>query len=263
MGLSGRQAVSAVIASTCSQLFIIGKQVRSNLVTRLLRSLRSLAMTIVLCVFSAELFAADFSGRISAAVVPAEIPKIPVPQKHRESCGPSQISQALRVNPEGYVQNAVISLEGDFRGKSREGINDRNILDQKNCQFSPHITLVRGGETFSIANSDPMAHDVRIFQDIKMISQIGMDQGAKPEQKTISQAGRYLIRCGLHPWMHAYVIVTGHPFYGVSDADGFFSIKGIPEGKYTLRVWHESLGETTLALDLTQSVTDFKYQYRS
>jgi hypothetical protein len=43
--------------------------------------------------------------------------------------------------------------------------------------------------------------------------------------------------------MSAYIAVFDHPFFGVSDADGKWTIKNLPDGEYTLHAWHEKLGE--------------------
>ncbi|MBI3312878.1 MAG: hypothetical protein HYZ83_01395 [Candidatus Omnitrophica bacterium] len=220
-------------------------------------------MTILFCGFSISAFAADFSGRILAAKTPETIPEISVPSKHQASCGASQLSQTLQVSPEGYLKNAVISLEGSpaLTG-GKFSLPSMNLLDQKDCRFSPHILLTAQGEPFKVANSDPMAHDVRGFRDAQMLFRFEMDEGSKPVEKIIPETGRFLIRCGLHQWMHAYVISAEHPYYAVSDEKGFFSIPGVPEGNYTVRIWHEILGEITQPINLTQSVSDFKYEYR-
>ena len=48
--------------------------------------------------------------------------------------------------------------------------------------------------------------------------------------------------------MNAYVNVVPHPFFAVTKDDGSFEIKGLPEGTYTLELWHERLGTQTQAV---------------
>jgi len=38
-------------------------------------------------------------------------------------------------------------------------------------------------------------------------------------------------------------VVTDHPFVAVTDDKGNFTIKDIPPGKYTVEIWHETLGK--------------------
>lgn len=42
--------------------------------------------------------------------------------------------------------------------------------------------------------------------------------------------------------MQAYIRVDDHPFHAVTDARGNFRIDGVPQGTYTLELWHERLG---------------------
>ncbi|MGH8056195.1 MAG: carboxypeptidase regulatory-like domain-containing protein, partial [Candidatus Entotheonellia bacterium] len=53
------------------------------------------------------------------------------------------------------------------------------------------------------------------------------------------------IDCDLHPWMRAWVVVADHPFYAVTNDQGEFMLDHVPPGKYTLRLWQESLGTVT------------------
>ena len=39
--------------------------------------------------------------------------------------------------------------------------------------------------------------------------------------------------------MIAHKIVLENPFFAISDKRGIFVISGVPDGKYTLRLWHE------------------------
>jgi uncharacterized protein (DUF2141 family) len=40
--------------------------------------------------------------------------------------------------------------------------------------------------------------------------------------------------------------VSATPFFAVTDADGRFSISGLPAGNYTLAAVHEKMGEQTM-----------------
>ena len=52
-------------------------------------------------------------------------------------------------------------------------------------------------------------------------------------------------KCDVHPWMASYMGVLDHPFFGVSGADGSYSIGNLPAGDYVVEAWHEELGTQT------------------
>lgn len=206
----------------------------------------------------------DIEGTIRVSPPFPERTAIPVEEKHA-SCGKEQFSESLVISEEGLLQNAVISLEGvtaDTPGVSFQdtpGVSQR--LDQKNCHFQPHVLLVPKGHPFEVANSDPMAHDVRAFKDAEMLFRFEMDVGDKPVEREFEEAGRFLIRCGLHKWMHAYVISIGHPYIAVSDAHGAFKLQDVPAGDYRLSIWHEKLGEAEMPLKVEGALRDFSYTF--
>jgi hypothetical protein len=54
--------------------------------------------------------------------------------------------------------------------------------------------------------------------------------------------------------MFTYVGVVDHPYFAVSDKDGNFTIKGLPNGKYTICAYHlKTHGKTSEGV--TQEVT--------
>jgi len=63
------------------------------------------------------------------------------------------------------------------------------------------------------------------------------------------------LECNVHGWMHAWLGVLTHPFYGVSGADGSFSIKGLPPGTYTIEAWQEKYGTQTASVTVAGSET--------
>ena len=45
-------------------------------------------------------------------------------------------------------------------------------------------------------------------------------------------------KCDVHPWMFAYACVVDHPYFAVTDKDGKYTIKDVPDGKYTIEAYH-------------------------
>ncbi len=61
--------------------------------------------------------------------------------------------------------------------------------------------------------------------------------------------------------MNGYVIVSDYP-YAVDGDDGSYTIKELPAGTYTVKAWHEKLGEKTahVTVPASGSVTaDFTF----
>lgn len=163
-----------------------------------------------------------------------------------EGCGgPSKMSPRLLVDAAGGIQNAVVWLEApEPHGSPAD--TGHTVLDQRECVFEPHVLLLPVGGTVGIRNSDPVLHNLRVFREDAMV----MNEWQKPQAAElpwhVEEPGRYLVRCGVHAWMHAWVIVADHPYYALTDAAGGFWLRGVPDGPHTLHVWHETLGEQAL-----------------
>ncbi len=225
---------------------------------------RRIAVMLVLglCAAVSPARAFDVEGRVLLSPPFPERGKFEVPEERRHSCSGVQLSDSLIVSAEGRVENALVWLEGDFKD-AEETIpaGEPAALDQKDCRFEPHILLVPAGKSFRVKNSDPMGHDVRGFDGPEILFRFEMEEGVPPVEKNLPKPGRYVIRCGLHKWMHAYAVSIPHRFYAVSDAQGKFHFSGVPEGRYTVRIWHEKLGEAEAPLAVGESVRDFAYTF--
>ena len=67
-----------------------------------------------------------------------------------------------------------------------------------------------------------------------------------PISRKLTDADQVMkFKCDVHPWMTAYVLVAGNPFFAVTGDDGSFKITGVPAGKYTVEAWHERYGTKT------------------
>jgi plastocyanin len=160
-----------------------------------------------------------------------------------EGCGAlTQRSQRLLVDPHGGVHNAVVWVE--VPGTVREpGDEAARVLDQRECVFEPHVLLLPAGGTLAIRNSDPLLHNVRIFRERAMLLHEWQPPQGPDLTWRFDEPGRYLVRCGVHAWMYAWVVATDQRYAAVTDQAGRFMIAGIPNGSYPLWVWHETLGE--------------------
>ena len=69
------------------------------------------------------------------------------------------------------------------------------------------------------------------------------------------------VKCDVHPWMSAHIGVTSHPFFGVSDGTGAFTLKGVPAGSYTVTAWHEVFGSKSVEVTVADgaATADFTY----
>lgn len=220
-----------------------------------------LCFAVSLSVRQSLLLAFDIDGRINVASPWPKIQKIEV-KKDQASCGESQDSQSLLISKEGHLQNAVVWLEGTLNDKTNV-VSSRPMLDQKDCHFNPHILLVPHGQSFLVGNQDPMGHDVRAFDGSQMLFRFEMEPHSNPVEKKFEKPGRFLIRCGLHSWMHAYVVSTDHSYYSVSDSDGKFYLRNVPKGNHVLKIWHEQLGVAEIPIEVSESLADFTYTFPS
>ena len=53
------------------------------------------------------------------------------------------------------------------------------------------------------------------------------------------------IKCDVHPWMLAHVVMSPSPYFAVTGADGRFQIEGVPVGTWKVEAWHEAFGLKT------------------
>ena len=123
------------------------------------------------------------------------------------------------------------------------------ILDQKNCQYTPHVIGVFQGGVVEFHNDDPTMHNIHTMPTVVGNETIDISQGPRgtPVTKHFANAELMMpVRCNNHPWMNAYINVSPSPWFAVTDKNGHFDLKGLPPGQYTLGAVHEKLGEKTI-----------------
>ena len=122
-------------------------------------------------------------------------------------------------------------------------------LDQKGCQYVPHVQGIMVGQSYRILNSDGILHNVHALPKVNRGFNQPMPATMKEKTVTFDKAEPvFQIKCDVHPWMLAYVGVFTHPFFSTTSADGKFTISGLDPGTYEITAWHERLGTKTASV---------------
>src|SRR5262249_52950020 len=154
-------------------------------------------------------------------------------------------SEKLIVNKSGGVKNAVVMVLDVKRGKPMPDAAKNAEIDQKKCEYTPHVQVMALNSEISMKNSDPVLHNVQFFQGDNSLFNIAQPVQGQVTKHVIDKPGPLYVECAVHGWMQGQVIVVDNPYYAVTDENGKFSIPELPPGKYQVKIWHEYLGEQT------------------
>lgn len=139
-----------------------------------------------------------------------------------------------------HAGDAVVYID-KIPGKTFEPPKEPAVMDQKNMAFVPHVLPILVGTTVDFYNSDDVMHNV--FTPDKCADRFNLGSWPKGIKKsyTFKKPCVAVILCNVHPEMSAYVVAVETPYFAVTAKDGSYTIKNVPPGKYTLKIWHEKL----------------------
>jgi plastocyanin len=112
-------------------------------------------------------------------------------------------------------------------------------VDQKNLVFVPHVLPVLKGTAVDFVNSDAVMHNV--FSPDKCCERFNLGSWPQGQSRTYTFKSLCVatLLCKVHPEMEGFVVVLPTPWFAVTDTSGAYSIKDLPDGTYTVKVWHE------------------------
>jgi plastocyanin len=156
-------------------------------------------------------------------------------------CGKEKNPEDLVLSPQGGIRSAVVWLDKPPATGDAETLPSTTSMDQKECVFTPRVVIVPAGGKIDFLNSDRLLHNLHAAPTANPSFNRTQPKG---RTITISFSHPEIIRmkCDLHSWMKAWVVVADHPFYTLSNGAGAFELRGVPPGRYTLKVWQERLG---------------------
>ncbi len=177
--------------------------------------------------------------------------KTVIPSKDKKVCGKKRKVPLILVGEGGAVKDSVVYIKGVDAGKAWSEMELKPpVLNQENCQFSPHIQVGRQG-TIDILNSDPVLHNTHGYYGTRTAFNVALPEKDQKISKLLKKAGTVKVDCDAHGWMLGWIQVVDSPYYFQTGEDGTFSITGIPPGDYTLVIWQEWLGEKEMAVTIT------------
>jgi plastocyanin len=114
-------------------------------------------------------------------------------------------------------------------------------IEQIDLEFVPGVKAIQAGTAVSFPNRDKVRHHVYSFSHPKRF-ELPLYAGTPARPVVFETPGVVTIGCNIHDWMVGYIYVAESPHFAATGADGTALIRGIPVGRYTLRVWHPRLG---------------------
>lgn len=163
------------------------------------------------------------------------------------------------VGGKGELADVFVTLKG-LGGKSTGASAAPLVIDQKGCEYIPYVAACQTGQKIVVKNSDPILHNVHPTP----VNTAGGNKEANTAQMaggpdltfSFPAAENFLrFKCDVHPWMFSYVNVVDHPYFAVTGADGKFTIKNVPPGKYTLVAMHRKAAPAPAGVEKEIEVT--------
>ncbi len=191
--------------------------------------------------------------------------KIPCP-----TCAPlypaGMPREDLILDKENRIQGAFVFVKKGLEGRAFEAPKTAVVLDQKGCRYEPHVLGIMPGQELLIRNSDPHRHCAQALPFNNREFLVGQDGGGKEDRRSFTHPEVMVrIKDSIHPWMGAWIGVVEHPYFAVTNAEGKYSIKGLPPGKYALEVWQEKSVAKEADVEITGQETrtlDFRLDLR-
>jgi plastocyanin len=157
--------------------------------------------------------------------------------------------------------DAVVYI-GAIKGKTFSAPKQHAKIDQKDLLFAPHVLAVQQGSTVDFLNSDSELHNV--FTPDACAERFDLGMWPKGEVRSYSYKSECVVTllCKVHAKMLGFIVVSPTPYIGLVQPDGSYRIADVPDGNYTVKIWHERLkwaqkvvavkGSTEAALEITR-----------
>lgn len=163
--------------------------------------------------------------------------------KDKEVCDKSPKHDQSLIVKGGNLVNAVVMITDIKKGKK---VDTKEVtLDQKGCEYHPHVLAFPAGSTVKILNPDGILHNVHSYSKANTAFNMAQPKFKKTLEVKIEKPEAIEVKCDVHGWMQGWLVATPNPYFAVTDDSGNFKLTGVPPGTYNVDVWHEKLGKSS------------------
>lgn len=141
-----------------------------------------------------------------------------------------------------YVRDAIVTLDSPEARTALSEMPPVTVeVDQVDSVYAPHVVAVPRGGRILFKNSDSILHNVHVKEGIETRGRQDLVIGESWEFAVTAEGQSLKTECDFHPWMEGHTRVVDTPYYAKTDMEGRFTISNVPDGEYTVTVWHKTL----------------------
>jgi plastocyanin len=155
-------------------------------------------------------------------------------------------TETVVAGPNGGLANVVVYIsEGLSAAAASEVASQPLAIEQKGCQYLPHVLAIDVNQHMKVVNDDQTSHNIHPLPKNNHEWNKSQPAGSPPFDVTWeAEEVAVPVKCNIHPWMRGYIVVVKGP-YGVSDNNGSFTVSNVLPGNYTVTAWQETYGTQT------------------
>jgi len=189
-------------------------------------------------------------------------------------CGAISSEKGLRflreviAGQDGGLKDVVVVIEGIQKGKPFAFTSAQ--MEANVCQFLPFVSVVSDKRQITVANRDPVAHDIQGYAydqsgiDI-VLHRAALDKRGTTDVVNLTKGRKvFTMQCGRHSYMQSWGYAIDNPYHAVTNLDGAFTIGDLPPGKYKVKAWHPTLGSQEREITITSNGStslEFTFEY--
>jgi plastocyanin len=166
-----------------------------------------------------------------------ELRRVPGPAERRPNVADLGAAAALDISDR---LRSVVYLESAPRGAFETVDTTHAVMDQRGERFIPHVLAITTGTIVDFPNSDHIYHNVFSLSKTKSFD-LGRYAAGRSKPVRFDRPGIVRVFCDIHSHMNAFILVFGHPFFSLTEADGRYRIDNVPPGTYNLVAWNEGV----------------------
>jgi hypothetical protein len=176
------------------------------------------------------------------------------------------VTQQTYVVENGGLDNVFVYIKDGLDTKYVfDTPTDAVKLDQKGCEYVPHVVGLRVSQPLEITNSDNTMHNVHGMPQTNQEFNYGQPVPGMKNSVTFTTPEVLIpFKCDVHSWMNAYIGVVDNPYFAVTTNGGTFELRDVPAGTYTIEAVHEKLGRQSQKVTLGEKDTkDLTFTFKA